>query len=263
MKISTIIIGFILLFSTIITKSVIHLDEFFKEIPIESSTAKNYFRVPNYIEGGMSYVFKIFKPYDEDKIDLDFRAIRISENATDDDIINGEKWVSLTHPSSHSWDDYDIYYYHLDFEADVKFAGVYISSSQDYKMTFSIRGNGYVFPIKLKEETIIEDFNTGHFLQGPVGKGKMSLVVKVYRPVEVVDFRLDVSFWKIDNPTDYEIRRNSPQRKDLTEFKIQEEDDYIIFRYYINYIYDEKSLTFYFDSLQHYTIGFYLDYEPY
>ena len=130
-------------------------------------------------------------------------------------------------------------------------------------MTFSIRINGYIFPIKLKEETIIEDFNTGHYLKGPVEKGKMSIIVKVYRPVEIVDFRLEVYFWKIDNQTDYEIRKNSPQRKGLKDFKIQEEDDYIIFRYYITSIYDEKSLTFYFVSLQHYTIGFYLDYEPY
>ena len=79
MRISKIIIGLILLISTIKTKSVIHLDEFFKEIPIESSTAKNYFRVPNYIDGGMSYVIKIYKPYDKEKIDLDFRLIRFSE----------------------------------------------------------------------------------------------------------------------------------------------------------------------------------------
>ena len=165
MKISTIITGFIFFISTIKTKSVIHLDEFFKEIPIESSTAKNYFRVPNYINGGMNYVFKIYQPYTE--FDLDFKAIKISENATDDDIVNGERWVSITFGEKHSWEDYDIYYYRLDFTSDFKYAGVYFSSTQDYKMTFSIRGNGYVFPIKFFEEKIIEDVETGYYLKAP------------------------------------------------------------------------------------------------
>ena len=264
MAISKIIIGFIFFIAAIEAKSVTHLDEFFKEIPIESSTSKNYFRVPNYIEGGMYYVIKIYKPYTE--FDIDFRAVRLSENTTDDDIVNTEKWVSLRTPSSHSWEDYDIYYYSLDFESNIKFAGVCISSSQDYKMAFSIRGNGYLFPIKLFEETIIEDYYAGHYLKGPVDKGKaMSLVVKAYRPVEMIDFSLTVTFWNVDNQTDYEIRRNWPHKKDLTRFKIKEEEDYLMFRYYISELdislNEAKSLAFYFTSMQHYKIGLYLDSE--
>ena len=47
-------------------------------------------------------------------------------------------------------------------------------------MSFSIRGNGYVFPITMSEETIIEDIITGYYLKIPAEGGEhMSLVVKV------------------------------------------------------------------------------------
>ena len=129
-------------------------------------------------------------------------------------------------------------------------------------MTFSIRGNFYLFPIKLREETIIDDYNGNHYFKGPLEEGKMSFVVKAYRPVNKVDFQAFVTFWKVDNQTDYEIK-HWPNRKYLSQFEIKEEDDYIIFRYYIDSTDDPKSLSYYFVSHQHYKIGFYLDCEPY
>ena len=262
MRISIKFLGFLFLITAIKAKSVIHLDEFFKDFPIDSSTGKNYFRVPAYTEGGMVFVFKVYKPHPE--IDLDFRFTPLNENSTDDDIINSPKWVSLMPPSiGHSFDEYDIYYIYQSFQTTYKNdVGVYISSNQDCKMSFSIRGNGYVFPITMSEETIIEDIITGYYLKVPVEGGEnLSLVVKVYRPVEKFDFTLWVSQWKTQNQTDYEIRRNWPDRKDLKEFIIQDDNDFMIFRYPFYAFRDTKSLAFYFVSSQHYKIGFYLDKE--
>ena len=129
---------------------------------------------------------------------------------------------------------------------------------------FSIRGNGYAFPITIEEETIIEDIITGYCHKIPVERGEfMSLVVKVYRPVEKFDFSLWASEWKTQNQTDYEIRRNWPDRKDLKEFIIKDDNDFMIFRYPFYVYSDTKSLAFYFASSQHYKIGFYLDNESY
>ena len=267
MKISTIITGFIFFISTIKTKSVIHLDEFFKEIPIESSTAKNYFRVPNYIKSDMTFVFKIYQPYTE--FDLDFKGIGISENANDDDIVNGEKWESIKFTVKHSWEDYDIYYYHLNFGASIKYVGVYFSSTQEYKMTFSIRGYGYVFPIKYFEEKMIEDDDSVYFFKAPLVKEKrMEFEVKAYRPVNVFDFIVRVGYLKDDNKTDWECGLKWPLNKELKGFKIQEEDDYISFRYIIGTLSEfdlslneTNVLGIYFCSFQHYDIGIYLDYS--
>ena len=259
MRIFTIISVVIFLISTIETKQVTHVDleDFFKEWPIESSTDKHFFRAPAWTGGCMKFVFKVYKPHPE--FDLEFRFTEVGENSTDDDIVNSQQWSSIrSYGESHSWEDYDIYYYLQNFPIGYKGdLGIYFSSDKEYKMDFAVRGNGYVFLINEFEEKIIDDFAYTHYFKANiVGDGfkDMSFVVKVYKPMEIYDFSLG-------GKADYEISGKSPEKINFRNYKIKDGNDYIKFSYPFYIGADIKSITFDFSSLQHYKIGFYIVYE--
>ena len=258
MRMSIIVVGLLFLITTIKTKSVVYVDskDYFKEWPIDSSTDKHYYRVPAWTGGAMIFTFKVNKPHPDFKID--FRYVKVDKNATDEEMVNSQQWVSLMSPSKHSWDDYDIYYYYQNFQITYKGdVGIYFSSSQNYKMNFNVRVNGYLFPINSEEETIFEDFiYTNFFKTSIVGEGYkyMSFVVKAYKPIEVYDFHLS-------GTADYEIEGKSPKEINFLNFKIKEGNDYTKFTYPFYIDKDIKSLKFSFFSNQHYKLGFYVVYE--
>ena len=259
MRISTIIVVLIFLISAFDTKPVTHVDleDFFKEWPIESSTDKHYFRAPAWTGGCQKFVFKVYKPHPE--FDLEFKFNEVGKNSTDDDIVNSEKWTSIRlYAESHSWEDYDIYYYHQNFpigyEGDL---GIYFSSDKKYKMDFAVRANGYIFQISAFEEKIVEDFAYTHYFKTDiVGEGTkdMSFVVKVYKPMELYDF-------SVYGKADYGVEGKSPEKLNFRNFNIKEGDDYVKFSYPFHIGEDIKSVTFDFSSLAHYKIGFYVVYE--
>ena len=259
MRISTIVVVFIFLISIIETKPVNHVDleDFFKEWPIESSTEKHFFRAPAWTGGCMKFVFKVYKPHPE--FELEFKFTEIGENSTDDDIVNSQKWTSIRYyAESHSWEDYDIYYYHQNFPIGYKGdLGIYFSSENEYKMDFAVRGNGYVFEINAVEEKIIEDFAYTHYFKTDIvgdGHKDMSFVVKVYKPFEIYDF-------SVYGKAESETNGKTPEKLNFRNYKIKEGNDYIKFSYPFSIGEDIKSVTFDFSSLEHYKIGFYVVYE--
>ena len=258
MRMSIIFVGLLFLITTIKAKSVVHVDleDFFKEFPVDSSTEKHYYRLPAWTKGGMIFTFKVNKPHPDFKID--FRFVSISKNTTDEEMINSENWISLRDPSKRSWDDYDIFYYFQSFSTSYTGdVGIYFSSSQNYKMNFKVRANGYVFSINSEEETIVEDFVYTHSFQTTIEKdyfNYMSFVIKAYKPMEEYDFRLE-------GYGHYENESKSPIMLNLQNFKIKDENDYIKFSYHFNIGKDIKKLKFNFTSSQHYKLGFYIVYE--
>ena len=200
---------------------------------------------------------KKYKPHPE--FDLDLRFTEVWENSTDDDIVNSEKWTSIRfYGESHSWEDYDIYYYFQNFPIGYKGdLGIYFSSDKEYKMDFAVRANGYIFSINAFEEKILEDFAYTHYFKTDiVGEGikHMSFVVKVYKPMDLYDFSLG-------GKAEYENSEKSPEKLNIRNYMIKEGDDYIKFSYPILISEDIKSVTFDFSSLQHYKIGFYVVYD--
>ena len=60
-------------------------------------------------------------------------------------------------------------------------------------MEFAVRANGYIFPISAFEEKILEDFAYTHYFKTDIvreGDKDMSFVVKVYKPMELFNFKL-------------------------------------------------------------------------
>ena len=259
MRISIIVAIFMFLIAKIEAKSVIHVDleDYFKEYPIESSTEKHYFRAPAWTGGCMRFVFKVYKPHPEFK--LEFQLVDVFENSTDDDIINSQKW-SLTRDYSmkYSTDDYDIYYYHQNYPIGYKGdVGIFFSSDEDYKMSFSVKGIGYFFPINSIEETIVEDFDCSHYFNITVvgdGYKDISFVMRVYKPMDKYDFGYFGSAY-------YEKSEKTPKKLNFQSYRIKEGEDYIQFSYSFNIDPDVKAIIIGLTSTQHYKLGFYVVYD--
>ena len=259
MRISSIVFVFVFLIEAIETKTVIHIDQedFFKEYPIESSTEKHFFRAPAWTGGCMKFVFKVFKPHPEFK--LEFKLTEVGENSTDDDIVNSQKW-SLTrdYSETYSTDDYDIYYYWQNYPIGyIGDVGIFFASDKEYKMNFLIRANGYYFPINSVEEKIVEDFAYTHYFKATVegdGYKDMSFVIRVYKPMDLYDFSLSGSGY-------YETSGKNPEKLNIRNYKIKEGNDYIQFSYPFHIGPDIKSLIFDFSSMQHYKLGIYVTYD--
>lgn len=141
----------------------------------------------------MRFVFKVYKPHPE--FELEFMLTAVDQNSTDDDLVNNQKWALYRYYSqSYNAEDYDIYYYHRNYPIGYKGdVGIYFSSDKNYKMTFAVRGVGYIFPIDSIEEKIVDDFECTHYFNATiVGEGNkdMSFVIRVYKPMDVYDFAL-------------------------------------------------------------------------
>ena len=225
MRMSSIIFVFIFLIEVIGTKPVTYIDQedYFKEYPIESSTEKNFFRAPAWTGGCMMFVFKVFNPHPEFK--LEFKLTDIGENSTDDDIVNSQKWsLTRSYSDKYSTDDYDIFYYWQNYPIGYKgHVGIFFTSDNKFKMNFLIQANGYYFPISSVEEKIVEDYTCTHYFKTTVeGEGlkDMSLVMRVYKPMETYDFSLSGLGY-------YETAEKKPQKLNLGSYKIKEGNNYI------------------------------------
>ena len=259
MRIYSIFAVLLFLISSIVTKPVtfISLEDFFKEWPIESSTEKHYFRTIAWTGGGMIFAFKVYKPHPE--FEIDFKINRIQANSTDDEMVNAEKWTSWASFSErYSGDDYDLYYYNNNYEIGcTDHVGIYFSSSQEYKMTFKVRGIGYYFPLSDTKETIVDDYDFSHYFQCNFTEDEnrdkdkyMSFVLKVYKPMEVFDF----------TPSGWcdEIDGKSSEKLKFGSVRIKEGNDYMMFSYPFILYKNIKRITIHLSSSEHYKIGCYL-----
>ena len=260
MRRSIIIVGLLFFISTIKAKTVTYIDKFFEEYPIESSTAKNFFKVPAYSDGCETFAFKVYKPHPEFKFEFTF--VIFGEEPTNEDIVNTEEWKSKRDYSSfYKGDEYDYYYIYTNFLPEDKFLGVFFTTNEEFKVTLEIRPMAHVFPLSTIKETIINDYEGGYHFKAILNGDEdshLSLVIKAYKPLDITDFRITFSQWKVQNQTDYEIRRTWPDKKDLKDFRVKETSEYILFSYPFFYSSDIKSLTFYITSGMHYKLGFYL-----